>query len=1127
MPFLHRHFHSLGKLHSPGSGSNAASGFGAQGSGLQCLAVPACSQISIPKSLFSLAFVFLSSCHHHLAYYFQLDVAFQIISRSPNMGRSKKIRRSAKFQGKDRHAKARSHAKGDGHHRTILLTVFILEALIVDTYRYLVLLVPGFLCLYARRRTLHLLPPGTVPWDLNLFAAAHCFLVEAHILRTQRALLVGTGPFQSSSINAELFSRFLHDGIAFLAWMFSGFNFNPLTVALDLHPCFVNLFCQKEPLNVPSANSTTGFSPYRYTPLSGPRLIRVIVLEKLSGHKPHQDVRCRMEEIHLDAGEPFTALSYAWDSHKGAADIICDGRIIKVSKNCVAALRRFQNTSAVERLWVDAICINQSDTAEKKIQLGIMGEIYVKAHQVRAWLGEHDKASELVFNFLNDLSKPPEYKGAPAGIKVARRWPDLSKSLVEFFGRSWFTRAWPIQEVALPLPGRVKVVCGASTMDFENIRLAWETLSDCGLLPMAINLDQAVALQFYLADAIALKRNGATAQRQDHNHQALITDLSGFSFTAVMHAMRFKSCRDARDKFFALYGVFQELEINHGIPISAWDKSDAEVFEAVARACIKLDGLAMLSRAQTSAGPYYELDADQSIRRLTRQNPYDSFLAAMSTMACRTATAVKNRREGRDFDKVAAKWQTKLPSWIPDWTQLPSANLDAANDIKLSTSRRRQHPTTPDESPGLDVVLLNVFGDWKFGIKFNPSFASESEPDMAPSHLDPSVAPVQSHDCMPTRNKASLLEMEVRFIGETTAIGSVDSILLIFQSLSAISFPSLSANSPKDFLQGFLHPAPDPAFSALVELACNFIWKSHMAQVLVSLRMFLRTMHLDHTSLLLYSVVGFGVVFLRRRIHEGVCMRYHHIAACPTDGYRMRQLAGRERLVEFDEMLEWNRFTAAWIASPWFSHRNMLNWDIWYEMTSQTLILVALVLWDLRESVGPMTFGPYLYEKHWWLVGPLYVRFLAALVQQGASMLGDNATFLLAQAVTSLTSIALAAGFLTHWALTPFLAAVALRAARRPIEFLMQVFGLDTRYRPAGMYTPGMHFFATDTGITGSTSAPVKTGDCLVLVDGSEDFLILRGGRKGYRVVGSAYVGNRTRQEMQCSSEFWVRARIE
>lgn len=183
--------------------------------------------------------------------------------------------------------------------------------------------------------------------------------------------------------------------------------------------------------------------------------------------------------------------------------------------------------------------------------------------------------------------------------------------------------------------------------------------------------------------------------------------------------------------------------------------------------------------------------------------------------------------------------------------------------------------------------------------------------------------------------------------------------------------------------------------------------------------MALRTMHLDDTSLLVGILAGYGVVFSRRRIHEAICMRYHAIAACPTDGYQMRSDAGRQRGVEFGEWNEWFQFTNAWIASPWFSERKKLNWDEWYKMTCQLLILIALVLWDLRDSVAPMTFGPYLYENHWWLVGPLYVRFLAALMQHGARTLEDNVTFLLGQAVTSLTSIALAVGFQMHWAHAP------------------------------------------------------------------------------------------------------------
>jgi hypothetical protein len=34
---------------------------------------------------------------------------------------------------------------------------------------------------------------------------------------------------------------------------------------------------------------------------------------------------------------------------------------------------------------------------------------------------------------------------------MARQWPQLSKSLADFFSRSWFTRAWLVQKVTLRL----------------------------------------------------------------------------------------------------------------------------------------------------------------------------------------------------------------------------------------------------------------------------------------------------------------------------------------------------------------------------------------------------------------------------------------------------------------------------------------------------------------------------------------------------------------------------------------------------------------------------------------------------------------------------------------------------
>ncbi|KAK0613982.1 heterokaryon incompatibility [Immersiella caudata] len=177
-----------------------------------------------------------------------------------------------------------------------------------------------------------------------------------------------------------------------------------------------------------------------------------------------------MEEVQLDFAPQFTALSYAWDSHEGMGQILCDGALLTVTKNCVAALNSIRDGqhSSKSLLWVDAICINQASTREKQQQIAIMGNVYRKAASVRVWLGEEDEASRLVCKYFARISginseprttwfrsRAREEKPREIGFNSARQWPQLSKSLTDFFSRSWFTRAWPIQEVTLPQPGRV------------------------------------------------------------------------------------------------------------------------------------------------------------------------------------------------------------------------------------------------------------------------------------------------------------------------------------------------------------------------------------------------------------------------------------------------------------------------------------------------------------------------------------------------------------------------------------------------------------------------------------------------------------------------------------------------
>lgn len=139
-------------------------------------------------------------------------------------------------------------------------------------------------------------------------------------------------------------------------------------------------------------------------------------------------VHCNFKIIDLDSRSHYDALSYTWGlpcavysadeeppSPEEAAqrkyEVLCDGRAIKVTANCLSALielRRLtysQNNSlqllfeTKERrsIWIDAICINQANDpdalTERASQVRIMNRIYREANAMIIWLGPEDKFS--------------------------------------------------------------------------------------------------------------------------------------------------------------------------------------------------------------------------------------------------------------------------------------------------------------------------------------------------------------------------------------------------------------------------------------------------------------------------------------------------------------------------------------------------------------------------------------------------------------------------------------------------------------------------------------------------------------------------------------------------------------
>ncbi|PWY93145.1 hypothetical protein BO94DRAFT_583385 [Aspergillus sclerotioniger CBS 115572] len=74
------------------------------------------------------------------------------------------------------------------------------------------------------------------------------------------------------------------------------------------------------------------------------------------------EVSCKLESVSLDDKPIYEALSYTWGDPSDKVAITLEGVDFSVTKNLHMALRRLRHAESTRRIWVDAFCINQSDS---------------------------------------------------------------------------------------------------------------------------------------------------------------------------------------------------------------------------------------------------------------------------------------------------------------------------------------------------------------------------------------------------------------------------------------------------------------------------------------------------------------------------------------------------------------------------------------------------------------------------------------------------------------------------------------------------------------------------------------------------------------------------------------------
>lgn len=338
--------------------------------------------------------------------------------------------------------------------------------------------------------------------------------------------------------------------------------------------------------------------------------IRLINLHKGQTTDP---LRCSLAVLEPEEVVIFQALSYVWGSQQHPSSIILGRQQFFFTRNLAEALTELRSQSSNQILWVDALCINQSDYLERSEHVLRMHEIYAKAQRVIAWLRTSSRPTEagnshhlvdgsdvgmglVVYLESHGLAS----KIYPSSIDKFRwskardgsaLWPEhcvsnvgfyhatagLISSLARICEREFWRRLWIVQEIAFARDILLRCgPCEVSYHAFARVCKAFLVWIEKGGLD-SWSPDWQILEEISHRNANVIKKGGPLSMKlrnplrkvfstntrvQKILHDKTITDLLSMS--------QDKLCTDPPDKIYSLYNIMSEdiriaINIDYGM----------------------------------------------------------------------------------------------------------------------------------------------------------------------------------------------------------------------------------------------------------------------------------------------------------------------------------------------------------------------------------------------------------------------------------------------------------------------------------------------------------------------------------------------------------------------------------
>ncbi|KAH8629501.1 hypothetical protein IG631_16758 [Alternaria alternata] len=202
--------------------------------------------------------------------------------------------------------------------------------------------------------------------------------------------------------------------------------------------------------------------------------IRLLTTKCIDG-----SVEIEIDQYTLTEDLDYDAVSYVWGRAPASVTVKCNGRPLVVTSTALEMLHylhRYQIDTTTRKIWIDAICINQTDEEEKGTQIPLMREIYSRARTVVVWMGHSTPETDIFFTEFQKMrvklkTWKAKYDADPDCPNPDREerpcqeeafWSGLSRLL----SNEWFRRLWTYQEIVLA--STATLLCGGLWADFDE-----------------------------------------------------------------------------------------------------------------------------------------------------------------------------------------------------------------------------------------------------------------------------------------------------------------------------------------------------------------------------------------------------------------------------------------------------------------------------------------------------------------------------------------------------------------------------------------------------------------------------------------------------------------------------------